>query len=248
MNTIQKNREAALPESAQQRNGAVRSAEAQRSAAGRPARPAAPETRQAAPQKRRPAAEEKQPVPKQKRPVPEKRTATAVKEKPAAPKQKKQAPKTDASAPRQRKAVPEKQAASKKKAPVSKTQNTKSRPAQQGLPDSISTKKRAYGNSKPKKKSALTLVNEAVKQSTERRAEKIKARQAEREKGPVKKNRPQQPAPADIYTEPQAFNRSRFLVQLLTVTAVVVALVLGLSVFFKYVQISQSKSEKMCFL
>lgn len=39
--------------------------------------------------------------------------------------------------------------------------------------------------------------------------------------------------PAVIYTEPRAFNRSRFAIQLLTVLAVVLALVLGMSVFFK---------------
>lgn len=39
--------------------------------------------------------------------------------------------------------------------------------------------------------------------------------------------------PAIIYTQPKAFNRSRFVVQLLTVLAVVLAMVMGMSVFFK---------------
>ena len=39
--------------------------------------------------------------------------------------------------------------------------------------------------------------------------------------------------PAIIYTQPQTFNRDRLLLQLLTVTAVVAALVLAMSVFFK---------------
>lgn len=39
--------------------------------------------------------------------------------------------------------------------------------------------------------------------------------------------------PAIVYTEPKAFSRSRFLVQILSVFAVVVALVLALSVFFR---------------
>lgn len=238
MDTTQKNREAALPKSAQQRNGAVRSAEGQRSASGRSVRPASPETRQAAPQKRQSVTEE-QPAPKRKRPAPEKRAASAaVKEKPAAPKKKKPVPNADNVAPKKRRPAGEEKKAAPKKAPADKPKQP--RPTQHGLPDSVSTKKRAYGNSKPKKKSALTLVNDAVKHSTEKRAEKIKARQAQREKGPVKKNRPQQPAPAVIYTQPQAFNRSRFLIQLLTVTAVVVALVLGLSVFFKVETIAVS--------
>lgn len=39
--------------------------------------------------------------------------------------------------------------------------------------------------------------------------------------------------PAIVYTEPKAFSRSRFLVQILSVFAVVAALVLALSVFFR---------------
>ena len=39
--------------------------------------------------------------------------------------------------------------------------------------------------------------------------------------------------PAIIYTQPQVFNRDRLLLQLLTVTAVVAAMVLGMSLFFR---------------
>ena len=49
--------------------------------------------------------------------------------------------------------------------------------------------------------------------------------------------------PAVIYTEPRAFNRDKLLVQLLTVLAVVVALVLGMSVFFKVKVITVSGAE-----
>lgn len=49
--------------------------------------------------------------------------------------------------------------------------------------------------------------------------------------------------PAVIYTQPMAFNRDRLLVQMLTVLAVVVALVLGLSVFFKVKVITVSGAE-----
>jgi cell division protein FtsQ len=56
-----------------------------------------------------------------------------------------------------------------------------------------------------------------------------KKRKAKRSGG----SRAQQPTPAVIYTEPKTFNRNRFLVQMVTVVAVVVAFVLALSVFFK---------------
>ena len=232
MDTIQKNREAALPQSAQQRNGAVRSADAQLSAAGRPVKPAQAEKQQAVPQKRRPVSEEMKEEPKpRKRPAAEEKKA-APKKKPAAKAapERKKAPAKPESALKRKPAL---KAPARKPAP-------KETPVQQGLPDSVSTKKRAYGNSKPKKKTALMLVNDAVKQSTQRRAEKIKARQAQREKGPSRKNRAQQNAPAVIYTQPQDFNRNRFLIQLATVAAIVVALVLCLSVFFKVEHIGVS--------
>ena len=94
-------------------------------------------------------------------------------------------------------------------------------------PDDISTRKRAYGKSKPKKQSAVAVMGD-----------KLKKRKAAK-----KTTRPKQPTPAVIYTQPQAFNRNRLLVQLLTVFAVVIALVLGLSVFFKVEHIQVSGAE-----
>ena len=98
----------------------------------------------------------------------------------------------------------------------------KRRPAED--PEDVSNKKRAYGNSKPKKKSAVVALMDSIEQSAKKSAEKRKK---------TKKNRPKQPTPAVIYTQPAAFNRNRLIIQLITVTAVVLALVIGLSVFFK---------------
>ena len=97
-------------------------------------------------------------------------------------------------------------------------------------PDDISTRKRAYGKSKPKKKTVVDRVSETLK----------KKRTTNKSK---KSSRAKQPTPAVIYTQPQAFNRNRLLVQLLTVVAVVVALVMGLSVFFKVENIQVSGAE-----
>lgn len=49
--------------------------------------------------------------------------------------------------------------------------------------------------------------------------------------------------PAVIYTEPKVFSRSRLLVQLLTVFAVVVAVVLSLSVFFRVKTVTVTGAE-----
>jgi len=130
-----------------------------------------------------------------------------------------QAPGKEASA-----KVPQKKAAPKKAAPAKK------RTAPKPDPDDISTKKRVYGKTKPKKKSAVASF-----------AENLKKKQTARKNRKSAQNR--QPTPAVIYTQPQAFNRNRLLVQLLTVVAVVTALVLGLSVFFKVETIQVSGAE-----
>lgn len=68
-----------------------------------------------------------------------------------------------------------------------------------------------------------------------------KARAAKAEK--KRKQAARSDAPAVIYTQPAAFNRNRLLIQLLTVTAIVVALVMGMSVFFKVGTITVSGAE-----
>ena len=183
--------EAMPPASAQQNNGAVRTAREQRS--------------NAAVKKRRPQAET---VP-QERPARKKAPAKAAGT----------APKTAAAS-----KAPAKKTAPRKAAPAKKTR------ASRQAPDDLSTKKRVYGNSKPKKKSAVAVMTENFN----------KKRTARKNK---KASQNKQPTPAVIYTKPQAFNRNRLLVQLLTVIAVVAALTLGLSVFFKVETIQVSGAE-----
>ena len=135
-----------------------------------------------------------------------------------------------------RKRKPEAAAAGKKASAKTQTRKPapkKAAPARKSAapkqdPDDISNKKRSYGKSKPKKKSAVAVFGDNLK----------KKRTAKK-----KKNREKQPTPAVIYTQPQAFNRNRLMVQLLTVVAVVIALVLGLSVFFKVENIHVSGAE-----
>ena len=93
------------------------------------------------------------------------------------------------------------------------------------MDDDVPNRKRAYGNSKPKKKSALTMLAETL-MSAKNRPKKRTSRRTE-------SSRPKTPTPAVIYTQPLPFNRDRLIVQLITVTAVVLAIVMGLSVFFK---------------
>ena len=193
--------------------------------AQRPARPAgerrekpvSDEQRHARPaqERRQPPAEKaersKRPAENAERP---KRPAETA-EKPRRPAQK-------AAAPRKR--------AEEKKPP--RKEAGKRRPAAD--PDDISNKKRAYGRSKPKKKSAVVALMDSIEQSAKKSAEKRKK---------TKKNRPKRPIPAVIYTQPAVFNRNRLVIQLVTVTAVVLALVIGLSVFFKVGHIYVSGAE-----
>ena len=97
-------------------------------------------------------------------------------------------------------------------------------------PEDISAKKRTYGKTKPKKKSAVAVLGDNLK----------KKRAAKKSK---KSSQSKVATPAVIYTQPQAFNRNRLLIQLITVVAVVTALVLGLSVFFKVETIEVSGAE-----
>ena len=163
-------------------------------------------------QKNRETGAEKAPRPVKKRPA-EAEVKTAKKPAPG----KKAAP--------EKKAVPEKKTAPKKKAPVKK-------PRPEEEQEDISSKKRAYGNSKPKKRSALSLMAENTKQNIRKRRKK--------RTGTTK---PQIAVPAVIYTEPKVFNSRRFLVQMVTVVAVVVACVLALSVFFKVDKITVTGAD-----
>ena len=83
------------------------------------------------------------------------------------------------------------------------------------------------------------------KRSGEDAAQMAQRRRLERsERAEKKRQRDQRnDTPAVIYTQPTAFNRDRLLIQLLTVTAVVAALVLGMSVFFKVKTIMISGAE-----
>ena len=121
-----------------------------------------------------------------------------------------------------------KPAPEKKAAPKKKQQPRAPQPEE----EDISTKKRAYGNSKPKKRSALTLMAE----NTQKKVRKKRKKRTGSEK-------PQINVPPVIYTEPRSFNARRFLVQMVTVTAVVVAFVLALSVFFKVERITVTGAD-----
>lgn len=133
------------------------------------------------------------------------------------------APRRDSAAHSQRRGKENQPTRDKKDA--SRRGKTRKSIASQGEITDLSNKRRAYGNSKPKKKSTVVMMGEAVASGIQRKRTKDRARR--------KAKKQKKPMPAVIYTEPKVFNRNRMMIQLLTVTAVVAAFVLGLSVYFK---------------
>lgn len=98
----------------------------------------------------------------------------------------------------------------------------------------------------PEKKNALQNFISGVKgDASEDAAERAEQRRRERAARAEKKRRQAErnDTPAVIYSQPAAFSRDRLLIQLLTVTAVVAALVLGMSVFFKVKTITVAGAE-----
>ena len=126
-----------------------------------------------------------------------------------------------------------------KKASVSKSQSQTTKVS--ATPRKTAEKKPAYdvsesltaGRTRTSVKKKQTRNKAAQKALS--RSEQTKLRQERRAEEALKKEKREKkaPAPAVVYTQPLPFNSSRLLIQLLTITAVVVALVLGLSVFFK---------------
>lgn len=170
-------------------------------------------------QKNRPEGERKPRPQGERRPRPAREPAE-TKDKPR--KKRPEGEKTPEKRPVARKAP-----AQKKKPSPQKGQ----RPPRRPDAEDIGAKKRAYGNSKPKKRAAsgLTLMVRNTLNKSE-----------EKKKNP---NRPKQPTPAVIYTQPKTFNRNRLVIQLLTVTAVVAAMIMGVSVFFKVDTITVSGAK-----
>ena len=121
--------------------------------------------------------------------------------------------------------------AKKKPAPKKADPGKGERPPKKPAEDEVAAKKRAYGNSKPKK-NAVTAVSAAIQKTAQKTAAKKK-----------RPDRPRQPTPAVIYTQPKTFNRNRLVVQLLTITAIVAAMVMSLAVFFKVEHITVSGAE-----
>ncbi len=220
MDTRQKNRESARqrPRQSEQKHSA--------SAERRPAREA-----QNAPARQRPAQQQapqtRQRPAQQQAAQPRQRTVPQQQEVPQN-RSTQQRPATKFSAPQgtgPRKSAPQR-SAQERSAAAAKAKPLQTSQKRNPLQNLISTGRSEYA------------AEERTRQAQQRRQKR--AAEAARKKRQAQRY----DTPAVIYTAPKTFNRNRFLVQLLTVAAIVVALIMGLSVFFKVETITISGAEK----
>jgi len=216
-------------------------------------RPAAPEAEPRkkkpaaqAPKRRRPAEASAEEAPRRRRPAQEPQQPRKRAEQPA---EKRQRPAADTRNTRQSAEV--KRPARTENVRYSAPQGTgprKSAPQMSAMETAQLRRQQRKQPAKaaPEKKNALQNFISGVKgDPSEDAAAKAEQRRKERAARAEKKRRQAErnDTPAVIYTQPAAFSRDRLLLQLLTVTAVVAALVLGMSVFFKVETITVAGAE-----
>lgn len=132
-----------------------------------------------------------------------------------------------------RAAAPQKNAAASRKQSPAERQREDSR-------SSRAYRRRAAERKKQNNKEKANAIASVFKQVNKKTA---KADSPEAKAAQKRKQQAKAPTPAVIYTQPQQFNRSRLMIQLMTVLAVVLALVMGLSVFFKVEVITVTGAE-----
>ena len=126
--------------------------------------------------------------------------------------------------------------AARRKAPAASGRNPARKPGNDAVETLTSGMRRSRSTASKKNGLSIRLPwNDPEEKKALSRTEQTRLRQEQRADAAERKRRREEkrPTPVVVYTQPLPFNSSRLLVQLLTVTAVVVALIMGLSVFFK---------------
>lgn len=126
--------------------------------------------------------------------------------------------------------------AARRKAPAASGRSPTRKPGNDAVETLTSGMRRSRSTASKKNGLSIRLPwNDPEEKKALSRTEQTRLRQEQRADAAERKRRREEkrPTPVVVYTQPLPFNSSRLLVQLLTVTAVVVALIMGLSVFFK---------------
>ena len=116
------------------------------------------------------------------------------------------------------------------------TKEKKKRPAQPAKkrPAPAPMKKRSAPEAQPKKRTAPKIGSDRSRREAAAKAARIKAMKQNVQKAPKRRvSKPKMPMQPVVYTQPKVFNRNRFVIQLVSIVAVVLALVLCLSIFFR---------------
>lgn len=116
------------------------------------------------------------------------------------------------------------------------TKEKKKRPAQPAKkrPAPAPMKKRSAPEMQPKKRTAPKTGSDRSRREAAAKAARIKAMKQNVQKAPKRRvSKPKMPMQPVVYTQPKVFNRNRFVIQLVSIVAVVLALVLCLSIFFR---------------
>lgn len=111
----------------------------------------------------------------------------------------------------------------------------------QGAQQSRPQQKRAPQSAPPRRKTAGKKPAQRGGRATDRarreaaaRAAKVKAmKRSAQQKSQRRVRKPRRPMEPVVYTQPRVFNRSRLMMQLISIMAVVMALILCLSIFFR---------------
>jgi len=98
--------------------------------------------------------------------------------------------------------------------------------------------RRPHGDAPRRKPSATAVKNRTQQAGKKRPAPKAPA------KRPQRKPAPKQPTPDVVYTQPGPFNRNRFILYLVSAVAVVLALLFGMSIFFKVKTVTVTGNSK----
>lgn len=98
-------------------------------------------------------------------------------------------------------------------------------------------------DTKDKNRSAGQPRNTAARASTSRPRPQNRSAVATKTKS-RRVAAPKKPTPDVVYTQPDPFNRNRFILRLVTVVAVVLALIFGMSIFFKVKTVTVAGTNK----
>lgn len=120
-------------------------------------------------------------------------------------------------------------------------ERTGKRPASQGKRPASAARTAAPKKTTAKKTAARRPASDRARREAAARAARIKAMKQDAQKATKRRvSKPKAPMRPVVYTQPKVFNRNRLVIQLVSIVAMVLAVVLCLSIFFRVETITVS--------